>query len=122
MLPLWIVLPPAAATLLVIAAHLQALRTAPMPESRRRIRQANGVLMLVATPLVAYLFGVAQTGRPRSFLLISTTVVGLLAMILLLSGVDIANTWRLHRREMRALRREVARELAAAQQPGRKHQ
>lgn len=113
--PTWLVLPMALVTMVMIAGHLQAVRVAPMPESRRRIRSAADVVMLVLAALLAYAFGIATPAQPRLFTLAWSACIGLLFLVLLLAFMDSANNLRLHRREMRALRDEsrVARQKLA---------
>ena len=113
-LPVWVVAPMAVVTMLLLAGHLTGLRTAAMPESRRRIRTANGVLMMFVVPLIAYLFGVATPAKPAPFVIGWTTVTAMLGMVLLLALLDMLNTARLHRAELRRIRRETIGELEAA--------
>jgi len=122
--PTWLVLPMALVTMVLIAGHLQAVRIADMPESRRRIRSAADVVMLVLSALLAYAFGIATPAHPRLFTLAWSACIGLLVVVLLLAFMDSANNLRLHRREMRALRdqsrvsRRKLTELAAEMREG----
>jgi hypothetical protein len=111
-LQVWFVAPMAAVTMLVLATHLTLLRKAPMPESRRRIRIANGVLMLFATPLIAYVFGVATPATPSAFVVAWTSVAVMLLMMLMLAMLDMLNTARLHRAELRRIRQEALQQGA----------
>lgn len=113
----WFVIPLAAATLLFLAGHLKAMQIAEMPESRRRIRTVNGLLMMFVTPLVAYLFGIVTADDERMFLLSGTAVVSLLFMIILLALLDALNTVRIARREQRELRRRLAEARAHLAHP-----
>lgn len=106
-LPVWFVAPMAAVTMLILATHLTLLHQARMPESRRRIRIANGVLMLFAAPLIAYVFGVATPAKPAAFVVAWTSVAVMLLMMLLLALLDMLNTARLHRAELRRIRQEA---------------
>ncbi len=106
--PTWAVMPMAAVTLLVVSAHLLVLARAQMPPSRKRIRTANGLVMMIALPIGAFALGLADPGaNPRPFVLSWTLTAGLLTIILALAVLDLANSWRLHRRETRALRAAV---------------
>jgi len=108
----WVAMPAGALVIVLLAAHMRALSVAAMPESRRRIRTANGWVMLLATPVTAYAFGMATPADPRVFILSWLAVAGLLAIVLLLAGIDIVNTGRLNvgeRRQMRDRLRGVAR-------------
>lgn len=114
--PAWIIIPFAAVTLLVLAGHVLALGGADMPASRRRIRLANGLVMMFATPLTAYAFCIAAPEEPRVFTIVWTLVAGLLFLVVMLAGLDLLNTWRLLASERRRLRAELkaAREEAMA--------
>lgn len=119
----WIGVPLAALTMLIIAVHAAGLTRAAMPESRRRIRLVNGMLMLVTTPIVAYAFSVATPSRQREFLLVWMAVISLLALIVMLALLDMLNNARLHRRarvELRRQIRETRAELVAALASGRR--
>jgi hypothetical protein len=108
--PAWLVLPLAAVALLATAAHIIVLREAPagaIPESRRRVRIATGWVIMVAIPLTAYGFGIADPDRPGVFMMVWTAVIGLIGAILLLAMLDAANTVRLHRAERRRLVNEL---------------
>lgn len=105
----WIVFPLAGLTLLVIAAHVAAIRESEgMPASRRRIRTVNGVLMMGTVPLIAYAFGVATSADARTFTLVWMLIIGLLAIIIVVAWLDAMNTVRLHR----ATRLETRERLA----------
>ncbi len=113
--PAWLVLPMAVATLLVLAAHVQALHAAPgLPPSRRRIRSINAGLMLVTVPTLAYAFGIATPARAQGFALSWSASALLLALVVLVALADVANTWRLHAEERRRLRAQIAALRAAA--------
>ncbi len=124
LVPAWVAVPLGALTLIMLAAHMRALAVADMPESRRRIRTANGWVMLLATPVTAYAFGVATPADPRLFLLSWLAVAGLLAIVLLLAAIDIMNTGRLSldarqelRRDLHDLGRDLGRDRAAPEPP-----
>ena len=109
----WIVFPIAAVILLVIAGHMIALRELPkgrMPESRRQIRIATGWVMMFAVPLTAYGFGIANTGEPEVFMVVWTSIVLLLIGVFGLSGADMVNSMRIHRKERAALKLDFRRE------------
>lgn len=109
LLPGWVVLPMGAITLVILATHVHLVRRSKtMPESRRRIRTANGVLMMCIVPLVAYAFGIATRAEPRIFTMVWMAIIGMLAMVLLLAWVDAINSWRLHRTEQAATRAHIA--------------
>jgi hypothetical protein len=107
-LPSWLVLPMAAVVLLVLAAHVNSLQTPEVPSSRRRIRSASGVLMMFVTALLAYAFGIVSPRvNPRMFVIAWTSISALLMMVVMLAGLDMVNTLRLHREAKRDLRQHL---------------
>lgn len=96
-LPLWLVMPMAIVTAVIVAGHMIAVRRAAsrMPPSRVRIRLTTGVVMLVLIPLLAYGFSVADASNPREFVLAWLGAMGLLGTVVLLALVDIINNIRL---------------------------
>lgn len=113
-LPFWLVAPLAAVTMIVVAGHLLALRSARerIPASRYRIRSVNGGMMLALTPLLACAFGVVSPDDQKLFVLIWLTCAGLLGIVVLLALVDGLNNFRLGRRAAEAIRDEHAVFLA----------
>jgi len=125
LVPAWLAMPVGAVVIVLLAAHMRALAVAEMPESRRRIRTANGWIMLLATPVTAYAFGAATPADPRAFLLTWLSVAGLLAIVLFLAGLDIMNTGRMSmearhglRRELHDLHRDLGQSSSAPDPPG----
>ena len=123
MLPAWLVLPPAAAVLLVIAAHVNAVRGeggAAMPESRKRLRTASGVLMMVVTCLLAYALGIVDpNAKAGMFAMAWMSVAVMLFMVVILAGLDALNTLKINhsqRQELREQLREVQRIVDQAKQ------
>lgn len=98
MLPPWLVVPPALVLVIAVGAHMMAMRRSEMPESRRRLRTANGLLMLITTPLTAYAFCRVSSSEPRLFVIVWTAVVGLVGLVVALAVADILNNlWIAHR-------------------------
>lgn len=108
--PAWLVLPLAVVALLVIATHWVMLGKAPMPATRKRIRSACGVLMMLSVPIFAYAFGIATTARPREFVLAWMLASSMLFLILMLAAADLIFTAY----ELRAERRRMREEMQAA--------
>lgn len=104
----WFALPAAGVVMLILASHIEATRAATRPESRRRIRVANGWVMLLMVPMAASGFSVLdpETNR-RGFVLVWLGVVWLLSLSLLLAMVDVSNTLRLTMRDRRKLKGEL---------------
>lgn len=135
-LPGWLVLPAATITLLVIAAHVVATGSAGeergLPVRRRRLRIANGLLMMFVTALLAYALGVAgviedPTARPdqtRRFVLVWMSIVGLVCLVVALACADalatVAHAWSVRRALRQELRHTLAGDLSAARSAGRK--
>ncbi|GEM_PF-969935 len=121
MLPSWVVLPLAMISMLVIASHVLAIHQSDLPLRRRRIRVVNGFLLLFVTALLAFALGMAEVaGRPaedpagtRQFVMVWMTIVGLLAIIVMLAAADAVNTVTHRIAQRRTLRRQMRSELAA---------
>lgn len=103
-IPFWVAAPPAILTMLILAGHVMALQQAEMPEKRRRIRTANGVVMLFTTPLIAFAMSIASPSDPKTFVLVWMAIVGLLGIVILLACLDALLTMVLRRRELREAR------------------
>lgn len=109
--PAWLVFPMAFVTMLVIAGHLGALARADMPVSRRRIRRANGWLMMFLVVAIACAAGLTTTHR--LFVMLWMLVAGLTGLVLIIAWLDAINSLRIHRRD-RHLLQQHARRLVAA--------
>lgn len=108
---MWITGPLAMLTLVVVAAHLLAMRGADMPESRRRIRTANGWLILITTPVLAIGFSAVSPAHPRQFALVWAVAIAMLGFVILMAFVDMANNLRLANHQRRELGRSAGRHL-----------
>ena len=107
-LPPVIVLPLAAVAVLVICAHLAAMHAAPdIPLSRRRIRTASGVVMLVTSLVLAYAFAYVNQDDPARFAAAWAAAIMLLVIVLTLATVDVLNNVRLARLQRRRIRRDA---------------
>lgn len=122
LLPAWAVVPIAAAAVVVLAAHVLAIQQSPMPARRRRIRTANGLLMMLISSLLAYALGVAPTiSNPttnpeaaRNFLIVWSAIMALLSLVIALAALDVAHTARLAVTDRRRLREEFRAEIGSA--------
>jgi len=101
--PLWFVAPMAAATFLVVAAHLMACLHADMPASRRRIRLANGSLILLTLPVLTYALCFVSPSEGRPFVIAWTLLAGATTIVMALAWLDVANNLRLAARERQAM-------------------
>ncbi len=119
-LPMWAVLPLGVVTMLIIARHVMLLQDAPMPASRRRIRTANGLLMMGVTALLVYGLGVMRTGptaaasinEVRAFVTVWSVIAGLMPIVIGLAMLDAMNNVRLHVAERRGLREQFGTKLS----------
>lgn len=109
--PIWVSAPLAMITLVTVAAHLLAMRGANMPESRRRIRTANGWLILVTVPVLVIAFSVVSRSQPRQFVLIWVVAMALVCFTILMAVVDMVNNLRLARIQRQRLSRTMGAQL-----------
>lgn len=111
----WLVLPLAGVALVVIALHVLAQQRPDVPDKRRRIRTASGLLMMIVTGLLAYALGIDPSDvrpatRPehaQSFLLIWLTIIGLVGIIVVLAALDALHTAALAVSERRRLQESI---------------
>ncbi|MEM8757107.1 MAG: hypothetical protein AAGF47_04910 [Planctomycetota bacterium] len=106
-LPLWLLVPPAAILMIVLAASILAMRDADMDGTRRRIRTAASLIMMLLQPLIVYLFGIGSANNPRPFVFAWAMVVGLLGILVVLAMLDVFNNTRLSRENRKLLREEL---------------
>lgn len=100
-----VTLPLAGLAMVAVAAHVVLTERISQDVIRRRIRLANGWMMLVAIPLIAAGFSfINPNARPRMFLIVWLTIIAMVSMSILLALADVAHTAVLARRSMRALR------------------
>jgi len=112
-LPLWLVLPATVVVMLTVAAAIQAAAKHTVPASRRRIRLANGWVMLLTTPLAAAGFGLIDSAvQPRLFVKVWILVIGMILISVVLAVLDMLNTARLARKAHHRLRVSI-RQLSA---------
>ncbi len=94
----WVAVPAAAVVMFVVAGHVLAMQQTRthMPASRRRIRTANGLLMLMVAPLLAYaLSNGPGTDQPRPMAVLWLLILAMLVMVVGLALLDALNTLRL---------------------------
>ncbi len=114
--PSWVVLPLSLLALLVVAGHWILLGRAKMPVVRKSIRTANGLVMMLAIPVLAFGFGVVRPSNGRIFAITWMVATGLLFMVLALAAADLIYTAIIGHRERQRLAIEVraARALLAS--------
>lgn len=108
LVPLWAGLPIAGVMMLLVAAHALALGESDHPASRKRIRQANAVLILLAIPLITTgVCVLSPRQHPREWALVWMAAFGLIALVVALALADVLNTLRLLRSARARLRAEL---------------
>lgn len=111
LLPWWLTIGPIALMMIVVAAHMVAIgRLGPgdEPASRRRVRLANGGVILILLPVLFMGFSIVTPDDRRAWLLTWLSAMGLLAIVIVLAGLDLLNTARLSAKEAIQLRRAQA--------------
>ncbi|MBS0196075.1 MAG: hypothetical protein JSR77_04895 [Planctomycetes bacterium] len=94
-------------TFLLLLIHMRGLIRHPMPASRRRIRLANGALMLATTPVTAYALGFVSPAQTRPFTFAWVLVTGMVIIVIFMAMLDIFNNWRLGAKEHREMAGEI---------------
>ncbi|MEM1422605.1 MAG: hypothetical protein AAGH64_01240 [Planctomycetota bacterium] len=98
-------LPIAICTLLMLAGHVIALSASDQPESRKRIRMANGVLaMITGCAMYAGACVFTPDRSPREWALAWMMVMLMVTLHVLLAMVDAINTAVLRRRAIRQIK------------------
>lgn len=106
----WAAIPLAVGAMALVSLHMTALQRGDAPASRKRIRLANGWVMLLGIPLLAAGIGVVDSAsQPRAFVLVWLATLGLLVISVLLAVIDAANTARLGLRQRLELAQEWER-------------
>ena len=112
-IPTIICVPLGVLAMITCAAHLMGPARHVAPASRRRIRQANGIIMLIATPLLTIGFGIIDPhANPDQWLITWVAAIALLAMAVGLAMLDVINTMRLHHLARRQLIKSMAQAKA----------
>ncbi|HEX2836785.1 MAG TPA: hypothetical protein VHN77_01525 [Phycisphaerales bacterium] len=112
--PAWFVLPVAAVALLVTAGHWIALARAEMPAGRKRLRTANGLVMMMTIPVLAYGFGAVDTADHRRFVLTWMAASGLIIIVVTLAALDLCSTFLFAHQARRQLLADFAASRAKA--------
>jgi hypothetical protein len=103
--PAWAVLPLAFATLIVVAVHWTALAQADMPRWRKNLRTANGLVMMLAIPVLAAGFGLIDPQNTRQFVLTWMLATGLVSLVMLLAMIDVlassVQLWHIRREALK---------------------
>ncbi len=102
--------------MVLVATHAHATARSDQPASRKRIRIANAVVMLLMLPMLACGFSLLDPHRhPREWTLVWIAALALLVVGIALAVLDAANTARLtlaSRRRLRASLGSLSQEAA----------
>ncbi len=121
--PPWIILPLALVAMLIVSAHVTLTQASAAPRSRKRLRIANGWVMLITLPLLAAGVSLVTPDRsPRLFVLTWIGVALLLTLSILLAMLDAANTVRLvraekHRQAIEFIKARYASDRFSSEEP-----
>lgn len=111
--PAWAIIPVGFVALVVIALHVLQVMRSDMPPSRRRIRVANGLLMMFTTPLSAFALSIVNPATQQKLFAMSWILtIALVTLIFGLAWFDILNNLRIYRAEQREIRRAIAKKQA----------
>ncbi len=119
---------PAAVTIplaLVVAGWIMwywhRLAAPEVPESRRRIRRASLIVMLVSQPILvqALSFTNPHDTNPTVYVIAWLLVIFLVGLVLVTAGLDVLNTMRLQREQRRDRVIQAAVTLAEAAKTAR---
>lgn len=98
LIPAWFCLPIAAMLFAAVAVHMGATHRSEHPPSRKRIRNANGILILINLPLLATGFSLINpNAHPQIWALVWLAAGALLFCNVTLAMLDVVNTLRLAR-------------------------
>lgn len=115
-LPMWLVIPVTLALMVIVASAIVSAAKATNPSSRRRIRLANGWVMLLTMPLAAAGFSlIDSSAQPRLFVKVWILTIGLICISIVLAILDMLNTARLARLAHRRLRRSFRHSLVTGE-------
>ncbi len=109
LVPMWLGVSLAVIAMIATAAHMNSLRDADVPESRRRIRMLNGWVLVVLAPVSAWAFCMVRPMDRNEFVFAFAVVTFLLLIAVVMACVDAANNLRIQRDTAKELREEVAR-------------
>lgn len=118
--PAWAILPLALLSLVVVGIHVTKVLRSDMPASRRRIRIANGLIMMFTIPLFAFALSLADPASQQKLFAMSWMLT--FALITIIFGIacfDIVNNIRIYYIERSRIRGEIARPKLSSEQPPR---
>ncbi|MHC4975648.1 MAG: hypothetical protein ACYTF7_03465 [Planctomycetota bacterium] len=111
-IPPILALPLAGLLMVVVAIHMEHTLDSNAPRSRKRIRLANGWIMLLGIPLLAVGSSlIAHDTHPRLFAIVWSLSILFLTLALMLALGDVLNTMRLAGRNHARLNTQFKTEL-----------
>ena len=111
-IPPILALPLGGLLMIVVAIHMEHTLDSDAPRSRRRLRVANGWIMLMGIPLLVVGSSlVAHDTHPRLFAIVWSTTIIFLTLALTLALGDVLNTMRLASRTNAKLRTQLRSDL-----------
>lgn len=116
MLSPWIAVPMGVVTAAIVIAHMRATYESEQPESRKRIRIANGIVMLIVIALLAAGMSlIDHQTHPSPWILTWVGTMLLLWLIIVLGIADMLNTARIGRERKRQFRAAMQAFVASGQ-------
>jgi len=100
--------------LLVVILALYAMwaQSVPMQASRRRLRVATSMVMMLLLGALSFALTSVTPASPRTFLLAWSVVLLLVGLVLMLAVMDGFNTFRLYNAERALVTRQIAEQMA----------
>lgn len=119
-IPWALTIPIAAVLAFAILWYWIALDNQNVPGSRRRIRRASMVVMLVSLPVfVRALSFISHQSNPSQFVIIWSMLLVLLLLLVITAFADVVNTMNMHReQQIKEMAKAAADMLAKAREDG----
>ncbi len=121
----WIVLPLAGLTTLLIGSHVMSVQVSDMHAVRKRLRIANGLIMMFVAATLAYALGAVtlvtdpklHPAQARAFIIVWVVIVALLSIVVALAIIDALGTAGWGLRTHQAMHRDFRAKLIANSPP-----
>ncbi len=96
----------------MLALYAMWVQSAPIEASRKRLRVATSMVMIVLLGALSYALTSVTPASPRVFVLAWAAVVLLVGLVLVLAVMDGFNTLRLYNNERALVARQIAEQMA----------
>lgn len=117
MLPATATIPVAIAIGLILLWYWMHLGSEHFPSSRRRIRRASVVLMVISLPIFVRAISLNHTRQPTEFVIWWTLAAFLVFLVVVTAGLDVLNSMKLQRdRQIDEAARDIAAMINAARE------